>query len=176
MVDITEVIAHQHEEQRRLFSYLEQWPADDTEGLGAVWRRLAILLEIHADAEEQHFFPVVLEHGVGQADAEGIDEEVVDALGDHNEIRDAIRKADAEKVGTSAWWEAVTACNVANSNHMGEEERQDLTELRRRVSLQQRHDIAVAFLRQEALHAAEGVPVEDVVPEEYVERGGPDQH
>ena len=54
-MDITEIIAHQHEEQRRMFAYLEEWPRDDHEGLAAVWTRLAILLETHAEAEERYF-------------------------------------------------------------------------------------------------------------------------
>ena len=51
-MDITEVISHQHDEQRRMFAMLEQWPRDDHEGLAAIWNRLAVLLETHAEAEE----------------------------------------------------------------------------------------------------------------------------
>jgi hypothetical protein len=57
---------------------------------------------------------------------------------------------------------------VANSEHMAEEERQDLADFRRHTDLQTRHDIAVQFLRYESLKAATGVPPEDKDPEEYV--------
>ena len=124
-MDICEIIQHQHDEQRRQFAELEQWPRDDTEGLGAVWERLVILLETHAEAEELHFYPELLALGTGGADADSVDEEVEDAIGDHNSIRDGIRAAAKAKVGSEEWWTAVVDTNVANSKHMGEEERQD---------------------------------------------------
>jgi hypothetical protein len=49
-VDITDVILRQHDEQRRMFAMLEEWPRDDHEGLAAIWKRLEILLETHAEA------------------------------------------------------------------------------------------------------------------------------
>ena len=59
-MDITDVILHQHAEQRRMFAMLEQFPRDDTEGLGALWTRLEIFLETHAEAEERYFYPELL--------------------------------------------------------------------------------------------------------------------
>jgi hypothetical protein len=64
-VDITEEILFQHHEQRRQFALLDEIPRDDTETLGAVWRRLAVLLEVHAEAEERYFYPEVLRLGHG---------------------------------------------------------------------------------------------------------------
>lgn len=168
-MDICEVIQRQHDEQRTQFANLEEWPKDDTEGLAAVWERLAILLETHAAAEEKHFYPALLALGTGAADAGSAEDEIEDALGDHNSIRDAIRRARTEKAGSDAWWKAVVDCNVANSTHMGEEERQDLADFRQQASLQLRHDIAVAFLREMALTAAEGITPEDVDSQEYIE-------
>ncbi|OYN93398.1 cation-binding protein [Enemella evansiae] len=168
-MDITQIIAEQHDQQRTMFAQLEQFPADDHTGLGALWQRLAIFLETHAEAEERYFYPHLLKQGEGAADADSVDEEVEDAIGDHNNIRDAVRRAEAEQVGSEAWWQAVSDANVANSTHMAEEERQDLTDFRRNASLQQRHDIAVQFLRYEALRAADGIEAADKDPEEYVE-------
>jgi hypothetical protein len=169
-LDITEVILHQHMEQRRMFAMLDEIPRDDTETLGAVWKRLEILLETHAEAEEKYFYPVLLKVGTGAADAPDVDEEVTDAVKDHNEIRDAIRQVGQHDTGTDDWWKAVIDCRTANSNHMGEEERQDLADFRRHTDLQTRHDIAVQFLRYESLKAANGVPPVDKDPEEYVEQ------
>jgi hypothetical protein len=171
-MDITDVILHQHGEQRRMFAMLDELPRDDTEGLAAVWKRLEILLETHAEAEEKYFYPVLLRVGKGEADADDVEEEVEDAVKDHNDIRDGIRRAARHEVGSNEWWEAVVDCRVANSDHMAEEERQDLADFRRHADLQQRHDIAVAFLRYESMKAATGVPPKDKDPEEYVENGG----
>ncbi len=167
-MDITETIAHQHEQQRRMFGQLEEWPRGDQEGLAAMWTRLAILLEIHADAEERYFYPELLKLGTGGADAESVDEEVEDAVKDHNELRGAIRKVSRCRTGSPAWWTAVTDANVYNSNHMAEEERQDLADFRQQATLELRHEIAIAFLRHEALHAATGIPPKDKNPERYV--------
>lgn len=171
-MDITEIIQQQHDEQRRGFAALEEWPRDDTDGLAAMWRRLAILLENHAEAEERYFYPELLKLGKGAADASDEKEEVDDALHDHNKIREAIREVGQSTTGTPQWWAAVTDCNVHNSTHMGEEERQDLADFRRQASLQLRHDIALDFLRWEARHAASGVTPTDKDPDEYIEEQG----
>lgn len=168
-MDICTIIQRQHDEQRTQFAQLEEWDRSDTEGLGALWRRLAILLETHAEAEEKYFYPHLLTLGTGGADAEDAAEEVDDAIDDHNSIREGIRRAEAAEVGSDEWWTAVVDTNVANSTHMGEEERQDLADFRQQASMQLRHDIAVEFLRYEALKAAEGITPRDKDPQEYVE-------
>ncbi|WP_462418766.1 hemerythrin domain-containing protein [Kytococcus sp. Marseille-QA3725] len=169
-MDICQIIQRQHDEQRTQFSQLEEWDPKDIEGLGAMWRRLAILLETHAEAEERYFYPHLLTLGTGGADAPDAEHEIEDALEDHNSIREAVRRADAEEVGTEAWWKAVVDANVANSTHMGEEERQDLLDFRQQASLQLRHDIAVDFLRYEALKTADGITPRDKNPEAWLAR------
>lgn len=168
-MDITDVILRQHDEQRRLFATLEEWPRDDHEGLAAVWKRLEILLEVHAEAEERYLYPELLRLGTGGADADSAKEEVQDAVKDHNEIRDAVRRVGESETGSDEWWTAVVDANVHNSDHMGEEERQDLADFRQRASLQLRHEIAVRFVRYEALRWAEGITPRDKDPEGYVE-------
>lgn len=168
-MDITDVIQHQHNEQRRMFAALEEWPRDDHEGLAAVWKRLAILLETHAEAEERYFYPELLRLGTGGADAESVEEEVEDAVHDHNEIRAAVRRVDEAKTGSDEWWTAVVDANVHNSDHMGEEERQDLADFRQQATLELRHEIAVSFLRYESLKAATGIPSVDKDPDDYID-------
>ena len=167
-MDITDEILHQHAEQRRMFALLDEFPKDDLEGLAAIWARLEVFLETHAEGEEKYFYPELLRLGEGAADADSVEEEVEDAVKDHNEIRDAIRRAAGLDAGSDAWWEAVTACQVANSDHMAEEERQDLADFRQHASLELRHDLAVQFLRYEALHGASGVAPVDQDPEKFV--------
>lgn len=172
-MDITEVILHQHAEQRRMFAMLDEVPRTDKDTLAAIWKRLEILLETHAEAEERFFYPELLRVGRGASDADDAEEEVEDAVGDHNDIRDALRKAAGHEPGTDAWWDAVTDCRVSNSTHMAEEERQDLADFRRHADLQLRHDIAVKFLAYESAHAAEGISAQDKDPEEYLEGNEP---
>jgi hypothetical protein len=165
-MDITEVILEQHHEQRRAFALLDEMPRDDAAALGAVWGRLEVLLEVHAEAEERFFYPRLLRLGKGNPEGD-VDDEVEDAIKDHNEIRDAVREAREHEVGTDGWWTAVWDARKANDDHMGEEEREDLLDFRRHADLQTRHDIAVQFLTFEAQHYA-GIPIRDRDPERYV--------
>jgi hypothetical protein len=171
-MDITEVILFQHHEQRRLFALLDEMPRDDTEGLGALWGRLEVFLEVHAEAEERFFYPRLLKLGKGNPDGD-VEEEVEDAIKDHNEIRDAIRDVRGADVGSEEWWTAVWAARKANDDHMGEEEREDLLDFRHHADLQTRHEIAVEFVTFEAQHS-QGVPIELKNPHEYIEAYLPD--
>ena len=166
-MDITELILTQHHEQRRTFALLDEL-ADDPVGLAAVWERLTILLEVHAEAEEKFFYPRLLEVGTGGGDAESAASETEDAIKDHNEIRDAIAEAAKHEVDSDAWWAAVRDADEANSDHMAEEEREDLVDFRRHADLQTRHEIAVQFIVYENQHASRGITPEDKDPEEYV--------
>lgn len=173
-MDITEIILHQHAEQRRMFAMLQELPRQDSEGLGALWTRLQILLETHAEAEELYFYPELLRLGTGAGDAESADDEVEDAVHDHNEIREAIRRVARCKPGSTAWWTAVTDCDLHNSEHMAEEERQDLADFRQQASLELRHEIAVAFIRYESIKAATGIAPKDKDAKRYVATHGKD--
>ncbi len=166
-MDITQLILDDHHEQRRLFAILEQIDRSDTETLGAVWGRLAAFLDLHAEAEEQIFYPALLRVGIQARRAGTAEDETLDAIGDHNDIRDAARAASDHPAGSDEWYAAVAAANEANGDHMAEEEREGLTEFRRLASLQLRHDLAVAFVAFEARHYA-GVPPVDKDPQQYV--------
>jgi hypothetical protein len=166
-VDITQLILDDHHEQRRLFAILEQVDRSDTETLGAVWARLAAFLELHAAAEEEIFYPALLRVGIQARRGGTTEDETLDAIGDHNDIRDAVMSAQGHPVGSDEWYAGVTAANLANSDHMAEEEREGLTDFRRLASLQLRHDLGVALVKYEAQHYA-GVRPVDKDPAEYV--------
>jgi Hemerythrin HHE cation binding domain len=166
-VDITQLILDDHHEQRRLFALLEQVDPADRDTLRAVWDRLAAFLELHAQAEEEIFYPELLRVGTSARRTGQVEEETVDAIHDHNDIRDAIGQAALHPVGSDEWYAAVTQANMANSDHMAEEEREGLTDFRHLASLQRRHDLAVAFIRYETQHYR-GVPPVDKDPEGYL--------
>jgi Hemerythrin HHE cation binding domain len=166
-VDITQLILDDHHEQRRLFAILEQIDPADTGTLATIWARLSAFLEVHAAAEEAIFYPELLRVGIGTGRAAGVEAETLDAIHDHNDIRDAIAAVPGHQVGSGGWFAAVAAVNVANGDHMAEEEREGLTDFRRRAELQLRHTLAVAFAAFEARHFA-GVRPVDKDPEAYV--------
>jgi hemerythrin superfamily protein len=165
-MDITQLILDDHQEQRRLFAIIEQIDRTDTAALEAVWNRLAVFLEVHAEAEEQLFYPELLRVGEG-VDSLEPEAETQDAIGDHNDIRNAVAAVANYEVGSKGWYDAVAKVNEANSDHIAEEEREGLTNFRRHAELKLRHDLAVAFATFEATHFA-GVTAVDKDPERYV--------
>ncbi|QBS38838.1 hemerythrin domain-containing protein [Nocardia sp. CS682] len=166
-MDITELILDDHREQRRLFAILEQIDRTETEVLSAIWDRLAAFLELHAKAEEEIFYPELLQVGIAARRADRVEDETLDAIHDHNEIRDAVAEVAQHQVGTDDWYAAVAAANLANSDHMAEEEREGLTDFRRLAGLSRRHRLAVAFAAYEARNYA-GVEAVDEDPAGYI--------
>ena len=166
-MDITQLILDDHHEQRRRFAMLEQIDPSDTRTLAAVWDRLSTFLEVHAEAEEEIFYPELVRLALGPRPLATAEPETLDAIHDHNEIRDAIAAVAGHRVGTTDWIAAVAAVNAANGDHMAEEEREGLTDFRRKVSLKQRHELAVRFAAFEAANFTGVLPV-DKDPAEYV--------
>ena len=166
-MDITQLILDDHHEQRRLFAILEQVDRSDTASLSAVWGRLAAFLEVHAAAEEALFYPALLHAGNAARRKARVEDETLDAIHDHNEIRDAVAEVGRHAVGSDAWYAAVAQANLANGDHMAEEEREGLTDFRRLAGLQQRHNLAVAFAAYEARNIT-GVQPVDKDPAAYV--------
>ena len=171
-IDITQLILDDHHEQRRLFSVLEQINRSDTRALAAIWERLSAFLEIHAEAEEQLFYPALLRVGKGAGGKADAEDETEHAIRDHNKIRDAVAAVAQHAVGSRAWFAAVAAANKENGDHMAEEEREGLTDFRRNAELALRHDLAVAFAVFEAVHFA-GVKPVDKDPKAYVAENSP---
>ncbi|HEY1428794.1 MAG TPA: hemerythrin domain-containing protein, partial [Candidatus Tumulicola sp.] len=126
-------------------------------------------LETHALAEEKFFYPQLLHVGRGAGGKRDAADETEDAIKDHNEIRDAVADVAKHDVGTDDWFRAVAKANEANSDHMGEEEREGLTDFRMRASLELRHELAVSFVEFEANHVT-GVKAVDKDPKAYVKQ------
>lgn len=168
MADITMLILADHEWFREQFAKLDdlqaQKPADHT-ALERVWRPLAEKLDVHAYIEENIFYPQLLKRGTD--DAEG---ETLDAIGDHNDIRDGVRDANAARVGTEQWWAAVGRTREANDDHMGEEEREGLSDFRRAAPIGLREALGRQYSDFMAEHpTTKGLSISDRDPQRYVE-------
>ena len=107
----------------------------------------ANLLEVHAAAEEAIFYPKLLRRG---DDAE---DETVDAIGDHNDIRDGVREAARHPIGSAQWWDGIRHARVANSSHMAEEEDDALPDFRRNTPLSVRVNLGHEFLKFKTDHS-----------------------
>jgi hypothetical protein len=176
-VDITQLILDDHHEQRRLFAILEQVGRSDTGALSVVWARLGAFLELHAEEEEEEeeeiFYPALLQVGLAAGRRAGAEGETLDAIRDHNDIRDAVAEVARHRAGSDGWFAAVAAANLANGDHMAEEEREGLTDFCRLAGLQQRHDLAIAFAAFQARNFV-GVRAIDRDPESYVRQAEQD--
>ncbi|MFP5310859.1 MAG: hemerythrin domain-containing protein [Actinomycetes bacterium] len=167
-MDIVEVILYDHHEQRRRFALLDEMHGCEAPDLEAVWKQLRILLEVHAKAEEELFYPALMELGKGAGGKDSAGDETEDAIHDHNEIRDAISEVSRHPAGTQQWWEAMTKLNEVNGDHMAEEEREGLTDFRQHAPLELRHRLGLSFGIFESKHAA-GIDSRDIDPDAYVQ-------
>ncbi len=177
-MDITDIIAEQHDEQRRLFGYIQELKGSESDALTAIWNRLHGLLDAHAEGEEKHFYPRLLQQGTGAADGKSAKAETLDAIKDHNDIRDAATAVGGHQVGSSGWFDAVAHADVVNSKHMSEEERQALADFRHNVSTDERHALGRDFLAFVSAHLS-GVKPVDKNPQDYVrahEHGRQSEH
>lgn len=162
MLDVTELVLHDHETLRRHFALLDD--ARDVTAQTAVWNGLARLLEVHAACEETVFYPALLKEG---ADAE---DETEDAIKDHNSIKDAVHEAAKHDVGSDDWWQAVGKARTENSDHIAEEEREALPDFRTHASDELRERLAVAWLTWRYEHdSGRGIDTADHDPQRYID-------
>ena len=165
--DICELILEQHEEFRQRFAELDELRGADAETLAGVWKPLADLLEAHAEAEEQLFYPRLLDLGDEPV------EETEDAVTDHNDITEAVDATRQHEPGSDAWWEAVDDAREENSEHTAEEERGALADFRRNASDELREEIGTAWLAWHGEHA-DGYDRDEKDLVDYVEDHGED--
>lgn len=162
MPDVVRLILNDHETFRRRFAELDGL-RDDPHAAGLVWAGLAALLEMHASAEEKHFYPVLL------TCVEDSEDETRDAVRDHDEIRDAIRAAASADVGSDEWWSGVGAAREANDEHLAEEERDDLPDFLRGVDWAAREELGARFQAFKDTHAdGRGLSGEDKDVDRYI--------
>ncbi len=169
MPDICDLILDDHERFRRRFAELDNRRRDGAEPdrLQALWQPLADLLETHASAEEDMFYPRLLERG------DNAEEETEDAVSDHNDIREAVRRAAGQEPGSAPWWQAVLDAREENSDHMAEEEREALPDFRENVADGVRDELGDRWLAFRQEHAgARGLDLDQVDVEEYVDQHG----
>ncbi len=167
MADITALILEDHTWFRQQFAALDELQGQsplDVEAVTAIWRPLAARLDMHAIAEEEIFYPQLLKRGEEDPEAE-----TLDAIGDHNDIRDGVHDADRHPVGTAEWWAAVGAAREANDEHMAEEEREGLADFRQHAPAGLRESLGKRFTEFLDRHpTTAGVDTDDKDPEGYV--------
>lgn len=172
-MDITELILADHNWFREQFARLDGVQARAPRrsvALEPIWRPLADKLDVHAYIEEKIFYPQLLRKGTDDPKAE-----TLDAIGDHNDIRDGVRDANNAEVGSDEWWAAVGRARQANDEHMGEEEREGLSDFRRHAPAGLRAALGEQYREFMADHpTTKGLPIVDRDPQTYVDEAGPE--
>src|ERR1700709_1466044 len=164
--DITEMILDDHDWFRRRFLLLAELhdDASRTDEAAKVWDELARHLEVPAAGGGGPFSP----SGARRADDEDASA-TEDAVGDHDDIRAAARKAFEHEVGGEDWRAAVEECDKANNQHTSQEESDALAPFRRVTSLAFRQELGAKFEQFKSEHAgAAGLDFQDKDPEAYV--------
>jgi hypothetical protein len=92
----------------------------------------------------------------------------LDAISDHNDIREGIAEAERHDAGSPGWWQGLATTREANSKHMAEEERQALADFRLHADRTARHELGVAFAAFEAGHA-DGIVSVSKDPDGFIE-------
>ena len=101
------MIYDDHHEQRQRFAMRDDIDRSGADTLRVVWARLATFREVHAAAEEKHFHPALLKIGEGAGSKDSAAAETTDAIGDRNDIRDAVAKVALRDVGSKGWYTAI---------------------------------------------------------------------
>jgi hypothetical protein len=163
--DITDLILDEHTEFRGQFVALwDLRPSGEADNIAAAWQPLADLLEVHASAEEDILYPVLLKRGGDEAP-----EETDDAIRDHNKIRDAIQAAAELKVGSDGWWKAVWEARTENSEHLAEEEDEVLPDFRKHAGMDLRVSLGAQWLTFYGEHpSGKGLTFHDKDPQQYI--------
>jgi hypothetical protein len=164
--DIVRLILSDHEIFRARFAELADL-RDQPQAAAALWGELAAHLETHASAEEAHFYPALLQK------VDDSEDETKDAVGDHDEIRQGIRRAAAAEAGSDEWWAGIQNAREANDEHLAEEERDDLPDFLRSVSVEERQSLGARFVAFKDEHPwAAGLDYADKDPDEFVKENG----
>ena len=169
MTDVTRLVLLDHETLRRHFADLDDAQASgQLSAVTAAWKPLADLLDLHAETEEQVFYPELLAVGTHAED------ETEDAIDDHNKIRDAVRDAASREPGSAEWWEAVGRARTENSKHIAEEERGALSDLRLNADANRREELGLRWLEFRAAHERPSqVAAEDKDADDYIRENEP---
>ncbi len=160
--DITSLILDDHDWFRRAFATLDE--AKTPQALSQTWDVLSMRLDLHAEAEEEIFYPQLLKSNTKP------EEETKDAISDHNKIRDAVAESKKCEIGSDQWWNFVGQARLENSKHMAEEERGPLADFRSHTNEDLRNKIGQAWIEYYSQHS-EGRNLDpiDKDPEAYIE-------
>ena len=116
MSDVVDLILNDHQRICRWLDALGPGARPPSRGAppdyDLLWRRLARLVDLHTQAEQEIFYPAVARVTAGT----GAD--LTDALADQNDLREAVQEASFHPAGSAPWWPLATAVRGIASRHI----------------------------------------------------------
>lgn len=137
MADIIELLLSDHERILRLQTALSDVAryhsdAGPAWALPNIWDRLATLIELHIEAEEEICFLAMFGTSpAGQAQMQA-------AIAEHDDIREALGEARLQPVGSAGWWKATKDALSAWVEQIDQQERGVLADFARRAGRAER--------------------------------------
>jgi hypothetical protein len=113
-MNIFEQIRKDHDTQRDLLDKLVK-TSGDTEKRDEIYTSLKKELEIHADAEERHFYKLLISNDMMQ-------EKARHGIAEHHEIDELIAQLDETDYDSSAWLKIAKQLKEKVEHHLEDEE------------------------------------------------------
>mgnify|MGYP005994181929 CR=1 FL=1 len=115
-MNIFEEIRKDHDKQRSLLSKLVE-TSGDTEKRNTLFKELKNELEVHANAEERHFYKPLISNDMMQ-------EKARHGIAEHHEIDELIEKLEETDYDSSAWLKIAKQLQEKVEHHLEDEEHQ----------------------------------------------------
>ena len=113
-MNIFESIRKDHDTQRELLDQLVQ-TTGDTDKRDTIFKKLKKELEVHADAEERHFYKPLISDDMMQDKARH-------GIAEHHEIDELIEKLEGTDYDSSAWLKYAKDLKEKVEHHLEDEE------------------------------------------------------
>jgi hemerythrin superfamily protein len=137
MIDIIDLVLHDHHAVAELFDKLQAAAGADTQA--ELFAQVKEALELHASAEEEVLYPRV------RKEAPEGREEVKDAVEEHDQIREALKEVEEHQAGTELFTLAVAQLVATTKHHVGVEEAELLPDFRNNSEASERESLGRAF-------------------------------
>jgi hemerythrin superfamily protein len=116
-MDALQILAKDHRAVDQLFEQIEKTDNRGANRRGQLYRKLRNELELHAELEEEFFYPALKEHGDTKELAN-------QALEEHSQVKQMLNEIDDLSAEDDQWSEMINELKMAAQHHMREEEHQ----------------------------------------------------
>ncbi|WP_370227458.1 hemerythrin domain-containing protein [Mesoflavibacter sp.] len=136
-MNIFESIRKDHDTQRELLDQLVQ-TTGDTDKRDTIFKKLKKELEVHADAEERHFYKPLISDDMMQDKARH-------GIAEHHEIDELIEKLEDTDYDSSAWLKYAKDLKEKVEHHLEDEEHSFFQLAGKVFSQTQKEDLAKKY-------------------------------